>query len=81
MAERLLMAFLAYRGARRAPILAVATDAPVVPFHFIPHKEYRFIVVAVPFMVLLLGIAAAEACHRLCVRPASRTSAAIVADG
>jgi hypothetical protein len=43
-------------GARRAPILLIAAAALVLPFHLIPHKEYRFVIAAVPFMVLLMGI-------------------------
>ena len=60
-----VVALLAWHGARRAPVLLIAAVALAVPFHFIPHKEYRFLVVAVPVLLLLMGIAAADLAARL----------------
>ncbi len=46
---------LTYRGARKAPILLIALIA-VVPFHFIAHRQYRFVASGVALMVLLIGL-------------------------
>jgi hypothetical protein len=55
-----LVALLVWAGARRAPILLVAFLALVLPFHFVGHKEYRFVMVAAPVLVLLMGLGAAD---------------------
>lgn len=55
-----VIALLVYLGARRAPILLVAAIAVILPFHFIGHKEYRFLVPSVPLLVLLMGLGAAD---------------------
>lgn len=55
-----IMVVLAWHGAKQAPVLLVAAIALALPFHLIPHKEYRFLVVAVPPVVLLMGLAAAD---------------------
>jgi hypothetical protein len=60
-----VIAALALAGARRAPIVLVLWIALVVPFHFIEHKEYRFITGAVAPMVLLMGLGAADLLHRV----------------
>jgi len=66
-----VLAYLAYRGARRAPLLLLIALAVVVPFHFVGHKEYRFVVAALPLLVLLVGLGASEAAIRLdATRPA-----------
>jgi len=44
-------------------LLAVAL-AVIVPFHFVGHKEYRFVVAALPMLVLLMGFGAAETLAR-----------------
>ena len=67
-----LVALLAWRGASKAPVLLVAAVALAVPFHFIPHKEYRFLVVAVPVLVLLMGVAAADLASRMPVLMTTR---------
>ncbi len=59
-----IVALLAWRGAVKAPVLLIAAIALALPFHFIPHKEYRFLVVAVPVLVLLMGIGAADLASR-----------------
>lgn len=59
-----LFAWLVIRGARRAPILLVVALAVIVPFHFVGHKEYRFIVAAAPLLVLLGGLATADLFER-----------------
>lgn len=68
-----VLAALAVFGARRAPILVVAFAALAIPFHFIGHKEYRFMIPAVSVLVLLAGIGAAEAIERFAPR-ATRTT-------
>lgn len=60
-----VVALFAWQGARKAPILLIAALALALPFHFIPHKEYRFLIVAVPVLVLLMGVAAAEIASRI----------------
>jgi hypothetical protein len=55
-----VIAFLIAAGARRAPILILTALAVIVPFHLIGHKEYRFVIAAVPLLVLLMGLAIAE---------------------
>lgn len=60
-----LMAFLIYAGARNAPVLLLTSLAVIVPFHFVGHKEYRFVVAGLPLLVLLMGLAAAELATRI----------------
>ena len=60
-----IVALLVWIGGRRAPVLLVTMLAVVVPFHFIGHKEYRFVVAAAPISVLLMGLAAADLVARL----------------
>jgi phosphatidylinositol glycan class B len=47
-------------GARTAPVLLLAALSVIVPFHFVGHKEYRFVVAGLPLLVLLMGLAAAK---------------------
>ena len=70
-----VVGFLVWSGARHAPVVAIAGLALVVPFHLIGHKEYRFLVVAAPMIVLLMGLAAAEIVRRFALwgRPAALT--------
>lgn len=70
------VALLAWYGAKKAPVLFIAAVALALPFHFIPHKEYRFLVVAVPVLVLLMGVAVADLAARL---PSLTTRALTVA--
>jgi hypothetical protein len=58
------LAFLAYRGARRAPDVLLVALAVVMPFHFVGHKEYRFVVAALPLLVLLVGLGTSEVAAR-----------------
>lgn len=69
-----LIVVLAWHGAKQAPVLLVAAIALALPFHLIPHKEYRFLIVAVPPVVLLMGLAAADLVTRT---PALATSRAM----
>ncbi len=55
-----LILFLAYRGSRRAPVLLVAALAILIPFHVVGHKEYRFLIPAIPVVVLLMGLGTAD---------------------
>ena len=59
-----LMVFLIYAGARNAPVLLLTSLAVILPFHFVGHKEYRFVVAGLPLLVLLMGLAAAELMNR-----------------
>jgi hypothetical protein len=69
------LAFLVYRGARHAPSVLVIALAVVVPFHFVGHKEYRFVVAALPLLVLLAGLGASEVASRFGLTgPASLTA-------
>lgn len=63
-----VIAALAFAGARRAPILFLTLIALAIPFHFVGHKEYRFMVPAISLLVLLAGIGAAEATAQLAPR-------------
>lgn len=54
------IALLAYWGARTAPVLPVTALALVIPFHLVGHKEYRFLVPAIPVLVMLMGLATAD---------------------
>jgi hypothetical protein len=60
-----LMAFLIYIGAKKAPVLLLTAIALIAPFHLIGHKEYRFVVAAVPVWVLLVSLGAAELMARI----------------
>ena len=60
-----VVALLAWSGAKKAPVLLMAAVALALPFHFIAHKEYRFLVVAVPVLVMMMGVAAADLVSRL----------------
>ena len=55
-----VIAYLFYRGTWAAPVLLVIAVAVLVPFHFVGHKEYRFIIAAAPLLVLLMGLGASE---------------------
>jgi GPI mannosyltransferase 3 len=55
-----VFAALILMGSRTAPVLLVAALAVVAPFHFVGHKEYRFIVAGLPPLVLLMGLAASK---------------------
>lgn len=75
-----IIAFLILYGARKAPVLLVAAVAVIVPFHFVGHKEYRFIIAGLPMLVLLMGLAASE----LVIRtndPSRRWTAVVVIAG
>ena len=74
-----VIAFLVVAGARRAPILLLTAVAVIVPFHFIGHKEYRFVVPAVPLLVLLMGLGAADLLMRTTGAIRTRTAALVVA--
>jgi GPI mannosyltransferase 3 len=47
-------------GARSAPVLLVTALSVILPFQFVGHKEYRFIVAGLPALVLLMGLGAAR---------------------
>ncbi|GAN81749.1 glycosyltransferase family protein [Acidocella aminolytica] len=47
---------LAWRGARVAPMLAVAAIAIIAEHNLIPHKEFRFLFPAIALIVPLIGI-------------------------
>jgi hypothetical protein len=64
-----IVAFLIYHGARKAPVLLIAALAVIVPFHFVGHKEYRFVIAGLPILVLLMGLAASDLTGR--IAPAS----------
>ncbi|MCC7009485.1 MAG: hypothetical protein IT184_11785 [Acidobacteria bacterium] len=53
-----VMVWLVWRGARVAPVLLLVAIAVLLPFHAIGHKEYRFMLPAVPLLVLLMGLGA-----------------------
>jgi phosphatidylinositol glycan class B len=73
-----VIAFLVYAGARKAPILLLIAVAVIVPFHFIGHKEYRFLVPSVPLLVLLMGLGAADLIVRAAGVIGVRTGALVV---
>jgi phosphatidylinositol glycan class B len=73
-----VIAFLVYAGARRAPILLLTAVAVIVPFHFIGHKEYRFLVPSVPLLVLLMGLGAADLLMRVAGAVHVRTATLVV---
>jgi hypothetical protein len=64
-----LMAWLIWVGARRAAIALVIAIAAVLPFQFIGHKEYRFVVSALPLLVLVMGLGAWDVLTRVSSRP------------
>jgi phosphatidylinositol glycan class B len=70
---------LAARGARTAPVLALCAAALLIPFHFIGHKEYRFVLPALPPILTLMGIAAAGYMRTLDGRRWTRTAAVAAA--
>jgi phosphatidylinositol glycan class B len=55
-----VIAYLVYRGTWAAPVLLLVALAVIVPFHFVGHKEYRFIIAAAPLLVLLMGLGTSE---------------------
>jgi GPI mannosyltransferase 3 len=55
-----IIAALIVMGSRTAPVLLAAALAVIVPFHFVGHKEYRFVVAGLPPLVLLMGLAASK---------------------
>lgn len=59
-----VLAFLVWRGSRTSPILLLGAAALVVPFHFVGHKEYRFVLPAVPLLILSIGLAAGQFVQR-----------------
>lgn len=71
--------FLAGAGARQAPILLLTAIAVIVPFHFIGHKEYRFLVPAVPLLVLLMGLGTIDLLVRVAGAIRLRTGALVAA--
>ena len=74
-----IVAFLLYSGAKRAPVLAVGAVAAIVPFHFVGHKEYRFLIAGLPMLVLLMGLATADLVVRLSADRARRSAALVIA--
>lgn len=74
-----VIAFLVYWGARTAPVLLVAAVAVILPFHVVGHKEYRFIVAALPMIVLLMGLGAADVMSRLGLATNRRVLATTIA--
>jgi GPI mannosyltransferase 3 len=74
-----VIAFLVYRGAKHAPVLLIVALAVIVPFHFVGHKEYRFVVAALPLLVLLMGLGATDALTR--VGPATPARITLVIAG
>lgn len=55
-------------GARRSPFLAWMLVAIVLPHSFVSHKEWRFIYPAMPLMITLAAIGAAEVFYKLQAR-------------
>src|SRR5688572_25516010 len=68
-----IVVFLILYGTRKAPVLLVIAAAVLLPFHFVGHKEYRFVIAALPMLVLLMGIAASDLLTRLEMPPARST--------
>ena len=60
-----IIGFLIYSGGKKAPVLLLVAVAVILPFHFIGHKEYRFVVAGLPLLVLLMGLAAADLMSRV----------------
>jgi phosphatidylinositol glycan class B len=72
-----MVAFLAARGAKTAPVLAICIAALLIPFHFIGHKEYRFVLPAIPPLLALMGIGLAGYMNPLDGRTWKRVAAGI----
>ena len=68
-----LLVVLVWLGARKAPVLLLTAVLVIAPFHVVAHKEYRFVIAALPMLVLLMGLAAADLISRL--NPASQSRA------
>lgn len=74
-----VMLALAAAGTRRAPALLVCAAAVLVPFHFIGHKEYRFVTAALPALVVLMSLGAVGLLARLESRTQRRATVLAVA--
>ncbi len=59
-----VLAFFTWLGARKAPVLLIVALAAILPFQFVGHKEYRFLVAGLPILVLLFGLGAADLTER-----------------
>ena len=70
---------LTWYGAMRAPVLLVTALAVILPFHFIGHKEYRFVVAGLPLLVLLMGLGASALLLRFDPAPTTRTIGVVAA--
>lgn len=69
---------LALWGARRCPGLALVVLAVVVPHQLIPYKVWRFMHPALPALVVLAAIGAADAIQRLrAARPAAAAALSV----
>lgn len=76
-----VMAGLALVAARRVPLLLIALVALVAPFHFVGHKEYRFMLAAVPVLAVMVSMGVVDVLARLrpgMWRPAGTTFALVV---
>jgi hypothetical protein len=74
-----VLAFFAWRGARKAPVLLILAVAMILPFQFVGHKEYRFLVAALPMLVLLFGLGASELVGRVAAPHPVRAVAVCIA--
>ncbi len=72
------IAWLVYDGAKRAPVLLVIALAVIVPFHFVGHKEYRFVIAGLPMLVLLMSVGAWQLLARLDTAPTPRTLTIVI---
>ena len=55
-----LISYLVYKGAAKAPVLLLTALTVIAPFHVVGHKEYRFVIAALPLLVLLIGLAVSQ---------------------
>jgi len=60
-----VVGFLICYGARKAPALLVVAVAVLLPFQFVGHKEYRFLIAGLPLLVLLMGLGTSEVLTRV----------------
>jgi hypothetical protein len=70
-----LLVSLAGLGARRAPALALAAVAALVMHMLIPHKEVRFIYLALAISPILIGLGIADALRIVAARCGARVIA------